>query len=75
MRGVLWSKLAINCTVNSVGALTGQTLGELLADARARRIFLRTYSEVVDTAEAHGIRLERIAADPSRCICRRNQGR
>ncbi|MCC6794759.1 MAG: 2-dehydropantoate 2-reductase [Candidatus Hydrogenedentes bacterium] len=64
MRGVLWSKLAINCTVNSVGALTGETLGELLADARVRRIFLRTYSEVVDTAEAQGIRLERIAANP-----------
>lgn len=64
MRGVLWSKLAINCTVNSVGALTGETLGELLADPRVRRIFLRTYSEVVDTAEALGIRLERIAANP-----------
>ena len=64
MRGVLWSKLAINCTVNSVGALTGETLGELLADPRVRRIFLRTYSEVVDTAEAHGIALERIAANP-----------
>lgn len=64
MRGVLWSKLAINCTVNSVGALTGETLGEMLADPRIRRIFLRTYSEVVDTAEAHGITLERIAANP-----------
>ncbi len=74
MRGVLWSKLAINCTVNSVGALTGQTLGELLADARARRIFLRTYSEVVDTAEAHGIRLERIAANPKLLYLPKNAG-
>jgi 2-dehydropantoate 2-reductase len=64
MRGVLWSKLAINCTVNSVGALTGETLGEMLADPRIRRLFLRTYSEVVDTAEAQGITLERIAANP-----------
>ncbi|HRK32951.1 MAG TPA: 2-dehydropantoate 2-reductase [Candidatus Hydrogenedentes bacterium] len=64
MRGVLWSKLAINCTVNSVGALTGETLGEMLADKRIRNIFLRTYSEVVDTADAQHIRLERIAANP-----------
>lgn len=74
MRGVLWSKLAINCTVNSVGALTGQTLGELLADARVRRIFLQTYSEVVDTAEAQGIRLERIAANPKLLYLPKNAG-
>ena len=64
MRGVLWSKLAINCTVNSVGALTGETLGEMLADPRIRRLFLRTYSEVFDTAAAQNITLERIAANP-----------
>lgn len=64
MRGVLWSKLAINCTINSVGAIAGGTLGELLADRRVRQIFLRTYSEVVDTAEAQGVRLEPIAANP-----------
>jgi len=74
MRGVLWSKLAINCTVNSVGALTGETLGELLADPRVRRIFLRTYSEVVDTAEAHGIALERIAANPKLLYLRNDAG-
>lgn len=64
MRGVLWSKLAINCTINSVGALTGETLGEMLANARIRRIFLRTYSEVIDVAEAKGVQLEPIAAHP-----------
>lgn len=64
MRGVLWSKLAINCTINSVGALTGETLGEMLKDARIRRIFLRTYSEVIDVAEAKGVHLEPIAANP-----------
>lgn len=74
MRGVLWSKLAINCTVNSVGALTGETLGELLADARVRRIFLRTYSEVVDTAEAQRIKLERIAANPKLLYLPKNAG-
>lgn len=64
MRGVLWSKLAINCTINSVGALTGETLGEMLHDRRIRQIFLRAYSEVVDLAEAQEIRLEPIAANP-----------
>jgi 2-dehydropantoate 2-reductase len=64
MRGVLWSKLAINCTITTLGALTGQTLGDMLDDERVRRLFLRVYSEVIDTAEAYGVRLERIAAPP-----------
>lgn len=64
MRGVLWSKLAINCTITTIGALTGDTLGVMLQDARVRRLFMRTYSEVIDTADALHIRLERIAANP-----------
>ncbi|NWF67633.1 MAG: 2-dehydropantoate 2-reductase [Chloroflexi bacterium] len=64
IRGALWSKLAINCTITTIGALTGETLGQLVRDGRVRKLFLRTYAEVVDTAEASGIRLERIATDP-----------
>jgi 2-dehydropantoate 2-reductase len=64
IRGALWSKLGINCTITTIGALTGDTLGELVKDARIRRVFLRTYAEVVDTAEASGITLERIATNP-----------
>ncbi len=64
IRGALWGKLGINCTVTTLGALTGDTLGVMLRDARLRRLFLRAYAEVVETAEAQGIRLERIAANP-----------
>lgn len=64
IRGALWSKLAINATINTLGALTGQTLGELLAGREARTLLLAAYREVVDTATALEIRLERIAADP-----------
>lgn len=64
IRGALWSKLAINACITTLGAVTGQTLGEMLADRRARRLFLAVYAEVVDTATALGITLERVAADP-----------
>jgi 2-dehydropantoate 2-reductase len=64
IRGVLWSKLAINCTITTLGALTGDTLGEMLRDRRVRQIFARAYSEVIDTADALNIKLERIAANP-----------
>jgi 2-dehydropantoate 2-reductase len=64
IRGALWSKLAINCTITTIGALTGDTLGDLVTDWRIRRVFLRTYGEVVETAEASGVMLEKIATDP-----------
>jgi 2-dehydropantoate 2-reductase len=36
----------------------------MLQDSRMRRVALRTYSEVIETADALGITLERIAANP-----------
>lgn len=64
IRGALWSKLAINCTITTLGALTGETLGVMLRDRRVRTAFLGLYREVIDTAGALGVRLERIAANP-----------
>jgi 2-dehydropantoate 2-reductase len=56
--GVLWSKLAINCTITTLGAVTGQLLGEMLRRGDVRRLALAIISEVVDVARAHGITLE-----------------
>jgi 2-dehydropantoate 2-reductase len=64
IKGGQWSKLAINCTITTIGALTGESLGQLLKDAGARRAFLAIYREVIDTARALGVQLERIAVDP-----------
>jgi 2-dehydropantoate 2-reductase len=75
IRGALWSKMAINCMITTVGALTGRLLGEMLEDRRVRRAFLVIYREVLDTAAAAGIRLERIAANPRLLYLRRDAGR
>ncbi len=64
IRGALWSKMAINCMITTMGALTGQLLGEMLRDRRVRQAFLVIYREVLDTAVAAGIKVERIAASP-----------
>jgi 2-dehydropantoate 2-reductase len=64
IRGALWSKMAINCMITTVGALTGQLLGEMLSERRVRQAFLVIYREVLDTAAAAGIKVERIAANP-----------
>lgn len=53
--GALWSKLAINCVVTTLGAVTGQLLGDMLQRRAIRRLALAIISEVVDVAEAHGI--------------------
>ena len=56
--GALWSKLAINCVTATLGAVTGQLLGEMLWRGAIRRLGLSIISEVVDVAQAHGISLE-----------------
>jgi 2-dehydropantoate 2-reductase len=56
--GVLWSKLAINCVVTTLGAVTGQLLGEMLRRGAVRHLALVITSEVVDVAQAYGITLE-----------------
>lgn len=53
--GALWSKLAINCVVTTLGAVTGQQLGAMLRRPRVRRLALAIVSEVLDVAEAQGI--------------------
>jgi 2-dehydropantoate 2-reductase len=56
--GVLWSKLAINCALSPLGAVSGQLLGQLLRRGPIRRLGLATVSEVVDVAAAHGVSME-----------------
>jgi 2-dehydropantoate 2-reductase len=56
--GVLWSKLAINCTITTLGAVTGQLLGEMLNRWTVRRLALSITSEVADVARSLGISME-----------------
>ena len=56
--GVLWSKLAINCVITTLGAVTGQLLGEMLKRGAIRRLALSIVSEVMDVAQAHAISME-----------------
>lgn len=59
--GVLWSKLAINCVITTLGAATGQLLGEMLRRKAVQRPALVITSEVVDVAETHSVSLEPVA--------------
>ncbi len=61
LAGVRWSKLAINCAVSTLGTIAGGKLGALLRNRFARRLGLEIASEVVEVAQAEGIRLEKVA--------------
>jgi 2-dehydropantoate 2-reductase len=56
--GELYSKLIINSCINSLGAVTGMTLGNLLANHRTRCIFIEIMKEAIAVAKAMKINVE-----------------
>src|SRR5207253_4032248 len=61
LAGARWSKLAMNCAMSTLGAITGFSLGELAARRYVRTLALRLVAEVVDAARARGVTLEAVA--------------
>ncbi|MCL2513106.1 MAG: ketopantoate reductase family protein [Oscillospiraceae bacterium] len=51
----LFSKLIMNSCITALGAVTGETLGNMLGDIRARNLFLKTAREGIAVAKAMGI--------------------
>jgi 2-dehydropantoate 2-reductase len=62
--GAVWSKLLINCSVTTVGALAGTTLRAYVSSPEGRALFDRTYEEALAVAKASGARPERMLVDP-----------
>jgi len=56
--GELYAKLIINSCINSLGALTGLYLGELLSEKTVRDIFLAIMREAMAVADAMNIKVE-----------------
>jgi 2-dehydropantoate 2-reductase len=63
-RGAVWSKLLLNCSVTTIGAITGSTMREFINAANGKEIFNRTYDEALSIALACGARPERMLVDP-----------
>ncbi len=64
IRGAVWSKLLLNCSVTTIGAIAGQTMREYIASPDGRELFDRTYDEALSVALASGARPERMLVDP-----------
>ncbi len=61
LAGARWSKLAINCTISTLGTLGGKPLGPLMLHRFVRRLGLEIITEAVEVARAEKVRLEKVA--------------
>jgi len=64
IRGAVWSKLLLNCSVTTLGAVAGRTMREYIAWPEGRELFGRTYDEALSVALASGARPDRMLVDP-----------
>lgn len=62
--GCVWSKLLINCSVTTLGAIGGTTMRRYVDDPDCLRLFLGVYRETLGIASAGGVRPERMLIDP-----------
>ena len=62
--GTCWTKLAINCAINSLTAITGRPLGEVLKKKFGKETFFAIIQEVIDVAEKLEIKLAKVKIDP-----------
>ncbi len=64
LRGAIWSKLLLNCSVTTIGALAGSTMSEYIALPAGRELFDRVYDETLRVALRTGATPERMIVDP-----------
>jgi 2-dehydropantoate 2-reductase len=64
LRAVIWSKLLINCSVTTIGAITGQTMREYIRSSDGREVFCRVYREALAVTLASGTRPQKMIVEP-----------
>jgi 2-dehydropantoate 2-reductase len=64
LRGAVWSKLLVNCSVTTIGAIAGGTMREYMASPEGRELFNRSYDEALSVALATGVQPETMLVDP-----------
>ncbi|MET0789895.1 MAG: 2-dehydropantoate 2-reductase [Polyangiaceae bacterium] len=64
LAGAVWSKLLLNCSTTTIGAVAGTTMREYIALSEGRELFDRAYDEALSVALANGVRPERMLVEP-----------
>jgi len=60
----VWSKLLLNCSVTTIGAIAGGTMREYIASPEGRELFNRTYDEALSVALATSAQPETMFVEP-----------
>jgi len=64
LRGAVWSKLLLNCSVTTLGAVAGCTMRAYVGTREGRTAFDRAYDEALAVALTSGARPERMMVEP-----------
>ena len=64
LRGAMWSKLLLNCSVTTIGAVLGSTMKEYIEHPAGREVFERAYAEALSVALASGEQPEKMLVAP-----------
>jgi 2-dehydropantoate 2-reductase len=64
LQGAVWSKLLLNCSITTIGAIAGLTMRAYIDRPEGRELFGRTYDEALSVALASGVRPEKMLVDP-----------
>lgn len=64
LRGAIWSKLLLNCSVTTIGAITGGTMRQYIHLPQGHALFEQTYEESLSVAIASGNQPERMLVEP-----------
>ena len=64
LRGAVWAKLLLNCSVTTIGAIAAQSMRQYMKSFAGQEVFRRTYDEALSVALAIGTRPERMVVEP-----------
>jgi 2-dehydropantoate 2-reductase len=58
LRGAIWAKLLLNCSVTTIGAIASQPMRQYMMSFAGKEVFRRIYDEALSVALASGTRPE-----------------
>jgi 2-dehydropantoate 2-reductase len=64
LRGAVWAKLLLNCSVTTIGAVAAQSMRQYMMTSAGREVFRRIYDEALSVALASGTQPERMIVEP-----------
>jgi len=64
LRGAIWAKLLLNCSVTTIGAVAGRTMRQYMILPGGREVFRKAYDEALAVAFGTGTQPERMIVDP-----------